>query len=139
MTHLYPTVAELLEIHASEVGYRDQSADLAGLEAIIANAQQTWDGQDLYSGLSGKAAAITFGLAKTRQCFIDGNKRTALKTLPIFVGMNGARLELDDTNAFTIICAVATGEMDQSELSAELEPRIQLLADEDLRTDPEDG
>lgn len=50
-------------------------------------------------------------LARNHQ-LADGNKRLALATVLVFVGVNELRLTLDNDGAYDLIMAIATGELD---------------------------
>ena len=91
----YLTVAQVLAIHDQMVkrfggshGIRD-----AGLvESAVARPRGTFAGQDFYSDIFEKAAALLQSLLKNHP-FIDGNKRTALTSAAIFLKLNGYNLK----------------------------------------------
>jgi death-on-curing protein len=74
------TLEQLLEIHALVVEATGGSAglrDLGRLEAAIATQTQNVFGEELYSSVFDKAAAIIRGIIADHP-FINGNKRTAM-------------------------------------------------------------
>ncbi|WP_225979258.1 MULTISPECIES: type II toxin-antitoxin system death-on-curing family toxin [unclassified Corynebacterium] len=51
----------------------------------------TFDGQDLHSSITAKAAALLEQVAQTHG-FFDGNKRTAWYAFVVFLDLNGINL-----------------------------------------------
>jgi death on curing protein len=68
------------------------------------------------AGLAVLAAAYGFGIAKNHP-FVDGNKRTALASIIVFLGLNGLDLEAPQEAAAAIIVAVAAGEVSENVLA----------------------
>jgi death-on-curing protein len=58
-----------------------------------------------------KASAFVHSLARNH-ALVDGNKRLALAGLLTFLGINGYRLTLTNDEAYDLIIAIATGELD---------------------------
>lgn len=53
---------------------------------------------------------------------VDGNKRLALAALVVVLGLNGARLTLDNDGAYDLIYAIAAGDIDEvGDLAARLD------------------
>ena len=59
------------------------------------------------------AASYGFGIARNHP-FVDGNKRTALVSIELFLRLNGYRLSADDSACVLTMLAVAAGEMDEA-------------------------
>lgn len=71
--------------------------------------------------------AAHYGIAIAKgHAFRDGNKRTALLAVDAFLDQNGVRFYIDDAKAEAepIFRGVASGEIDQDELSAWIETHI---------------
>jgi death-on-curing protein len=66
--------------------------------------------------LSALAASYGFGLARNH-AFIDGNKRTALLAIVVFLGLNGIDFVAPETEAVLVITGVAAGEIDEDGLT----------------------
>ena len=65
---------------------------------------------------------------------VDGNKRIALAGLIAFYGVNGRRLTLTNDEAYDLVSAVATGELDHvADIARELAGKI-LTGDVDPRS-----
>ena len=56
------------------------------------------------------AAAYGYGISRNH-AFIDGNKRTALVAVELFLQLNGWRLEVDDADCVLTMLLVATGDI----------------------------
>jgi death-on-curing family protein len=69
------------------------------------------------------AASYAVGLAKNHP-FIDGNKRTALIAMELFLWLNGAELIASDAECVLVMLAVATSEWDEATLAAWLRERV---------------
>jgi death-on-curing protein len=62
------------------------------------------------------AAAYGFGIARNHP-FIDGNKRTALASMIVFLGLNGLDLDVPQEAATVMILSLAAGEITEELLS----------------------
>jgi len=113
----YLTAEQVLFIHArliAETGGEHGVLDLGLLQSAVARPQATFDGQELYLDLFSKAAALLESLIGNH-AFVDGNKRTAITAVGLFLRLNGYRLtasnqELED---FTLQCAQHLVSLDQ--------------------------
>jgi death-on-curing protein len=95
---VYLTLADVLELHALIIGATaieaaDQLRNRAGLESAIARPETYAHYQD--ADLALQAAVLAHGIAEGQQ-FIDGNKRTALIAMLVFLEINGWRVEASD-------------------------------------------
>ncbi len=105
----YLSVEQVLFIHArliSETGGMHGVLDLGLLLSAVARPQATFNGQDLYPDIFSKAAALLESLVGNH-AFVDGNKRTAITSAGLFLGINGYRLTANNQQleAFTLQCA----------------------------------
>lgn len=66
--------------------------------------------------LAALAACYGYGLAKNH-CFADGNKRTALASIDVFLQLNGVELMADEAEAVTVLVSVAEGATSEDELA----------------------
>ena len=76
-------------------------------------------GQEAYTDLFGKAAALLQSLAINRP-FLDGNKRTARVSCVVFLAMNDVQLRPDVDAAERLAIAVATDSLDEVEAISEI-------------------
>jgi death-on-curing protein len=121
----YLTPAELIAMHTlllSEFGGMPgvTEAGFGRLEAAAAAPQASMFGTAIYATLSQQAAALCLAIVRGHP-FSDGNKRVALLALAVFLQQNGARLSASNGEAYTIIMALARGELQQPALAAWVE------------------
>ena len=79
------------------------------LESAISTAFQSFDGYDLYPTVHEKAAQLCRGIAKNHP-FIDGNKRTALHCMFIYLKANGYIINATLEEKKSLIIDIASGE-----------------------------
>jgi death on curing protein len=124
---IYLTLRELVHIAERAVGEEILVRDYGLLESAAGRPQATAFGQDAYSDLDAKAAALLHSVARNH-ALVDGNKRLALAALIAFYGINGRRLILTNDAAYELVMNVAAGQLDSvDEITAVLrtatEPR----------------
>jgi death on curing protein len=113
----YLTVEQVLFIHArliSETGGVHGVRDLGLLLSAISRPEATFDGKELYPGLNQKAASLLQSLVGNHP-FVDGNKRTAITSVGLFLLINGWRLNVENQEMveFTLRCAQRLVSLDQ--------------------------
>ena len=96
-----------------EKGIHDQGL----LESAVNTPFQTFGGVDLYPSIFDKAARLCYGLAKDHP-FRDGNKRTALHSMLVYLGVHDIYLNYDAATMEKIIISIADGSMSADELSS---------------------
>lgn len=67
--------------------------------------------------MAAPAAAYAFGIARNHP-FADGNKRAALLSIGVFLGINGILFRPDKVEATHVINALAAGDLAEDELVA---------------------
>ncbi|HEX9481325.1 MAG TPA: type II toxin-antitoxin system death-on-curing family toxin [Solirubrobacteraceae bacterium] len=108
---VYLTLADVLELYALIIGATateaaDQLRNGPGLEGAIARPETYAHYED--ADLALQAAVLAHGIAESR-CFIDGNKRTALIAMLVFLEINGWRLEASDPELADWILSFSAG------------------------------
>jgi len=101
---------EQLHEHGGAAGIRDEgmfNSALARPQNLVAYGKPD---------AAALAAAYAFGLAKNH-AFIDGNKRTALVALELFLELNSFELAADDAQCVLVMLSVASGAFSESELA----------------------
>ena len=73
--------------------------------------------------LAALAAAYAWGVARNHP-FADGNKRTALVLLRLFLRLNGADLVASGSDKYEIIMRLAAGELTEADLVTWVRDRI---------------
>jgi len=99
---------DLLHIAQRTLGSVPAVRDYGLLESALARPRAIAFGDDAYSGIHEKAAALLHSLAGDH-ALIDGNKRVALAAVLAFYGVNGLRLTLANDDAYRIVMSAATG------------------------------
>ena len=79
----------------------------ASIESAVARPFQTAFGRELYPTLSQKAAALFHSLV-CNHCFINGNKRTAVIGLDLFLAINLHLLVMTSEEVYEMAKATAT-------------------------------
>ena len=116
---LFLTLDEILGIHADQIrryGGRPGLRDLGLLQSAVAMPETTFEGEFLHGTVFEMAAAYLFHLARNHP-FVDGNKRTALMSALVFLGLNGQRLDAELGALYELVDGVAAGGVDKAEVS----------------------
>lgn len=93
----YLTVKDILLLHEIAIknyGGSHGLRDLGLLESAVGRPQATYDGEELYSTIFLKGAALIQSLLLNHQ-FVDGNKRTAMFSVMTFLEINGCMLNAE--------------------------------------------
>lgn len=83
----------------------------------------TFGGEDLYPDLAAKAAALMHWLVLNHP-FVDGNKRVGAHAAPLFLALNGGRLEITSNELEDVTLSVARGELDGESLAIWFRQRL---------------
>lgn len=112
------TLQDIYELHTQlenafvlSSGVRDENL----LASAVNTPFQTFMGNDLYPSLYDKAAQLCYGLANNHP-FTDGNKRTALHTMYVYLIINGFDIMATQQDVENMIIDVAAGNMTNTEL-----------------------
>ena len=84
--------------------------DIGLLQSAVSRPKATFGGKDLYPDIFRKAAALMESLARNHP-FVDGNKRTAITSAAVFLGMNGYRLDTTQKELERFTLSVAVGRL----------------------------
>jgi death-on-curing protein len=106
-----------LDFHAEQLalfGGADGLRDFGLLESALARPVNKFAYGE--SDLAALAAAYGFGIARNHP-FIDGNKRTALASMIVFLGLNGSDLDAPQESATAIMLSLAAGEITEDGLA----------------------
>ena len=117
------TVQDIYELHLQlketfilSSGIRDENL----LASAVNTPFQTFMGSDLYPSLYDKAAQLCYGIANNHP-FTDGNKRTALHSMYVYLIINGFDITASQQEVENLIINVAAGNMTNTELAYWLE------------------
>lgn len=123
MIHL--TLPELLHVAERVLGPDFVVRDHGLLASALARPGTTLFGQEMYPGVADKAAVLLHSVTGNH-ALVDGNKRLGLAGVLAFLGLNGYRLTLSNDDAYTLVMAVASGELGEvDEIARRLHAAIQ--------------
>jgi len=91
--------------------------DMAGLESALYHSYATFDGKDLYPTVEDKAGRQAYGIIRNHP-FIDGNKRTGLFVMLVFLELNGIKLKFSQSELISLGNSIASGRLKPSGLIA---------------------
>ncbi len=116
----YLDLEDLLEIARTAVGRDVGVRDYGLLESALARPRAWVFGQDAYSDLHLKAAALLHSLARNH-ALVDGNKRLAWTACLTFLAINAQWIRAPEDERFDFVIGVATGAMsDLDEIAGQL-------------------
>ncbi|WP_327729477.1 type II toxin-antitoxin system death-on-curing family toxin [Streptomyces sp. NBC_00487] len=119
MTCVYLSAEDVLAIAELAVDDQDVVVRDAGLlESAVHRPSASMFGQEAYTDLFGKAAALLQSLVINHP-LVDGNKRTAWTSCVVFLAMNDVQLRPDIDAAERLVIAVATGDVDEVKVISE--------------------
>lgn len=119
----YLTLLEVLNLHQriiQQSGGTLGIRDLNLLESAVAQPRMTFGGEELYSTLTDKAAALGFSIILNHP-FVDGNKRTGHAAIETFLLLNGLEISAAVNEQEQIVLAVAAGQLERDAFAAWLE------------------
>src|SRR5262245_39537487 len=111
----YLTSTHVIHLHQWAIeGFSGERViiDRGLIESAVAQPQMTFDGQDLHPTVIDKAAALGFSLCQNHP-FLDGNKRTALASVAVFLELNDWSISYTQTEIAAVFDSVACGDMDR--------------------------
>ena len=112
------SVQKISQIHSlliAETGGLDGIRDEGLLESAVNAPFQTFDDMPLYKTIEAKAARLGYSLVNNHP-FVDGNKRTGMMAMLLFLEINGAGREYTDEEVIRVGLALADGSMDDKAL-----------------------
>ena len=104
----YLDLDDLLEIAREAVDGDVVVGDYGLLESTLARPRASVFGQDAYSDVHLKAAALLHSLARNH-ALVDGNKRLAWTACRTFLAINGQWISAPEDERFDLVIRVATG------------------------------
>lgn len=123
---LYLDVEQLLDLHREQLGSYGGLAglrDRRALEAAAARPAMTFGGDDLYTDVPGKAAALMHSLALNHP-FVDGNKRVAAHAAILFALVNGLECVATPDEVVAVTLDVAKGQVEVEALAIWFRQRL---------------
>jgi death-on-curing protein len=108
---IFLDLEDLLHVAERATGGPVEVRDIGLLESAAARPRASAFGADAYPTLHDKAAALLHSLVRNH-ALVDGNKRLGLAAVIAFYGLNGRRLTMTNDEAYDVVMAVATGDVD---------------------------
>lgn len=108
------TSKQVLNIHADLIfatGGTDGLRDMGMLESALNSPFQTFDQIDMYPTLQQKAARLAFSIVKNHP-FVDGNKRSGVHVMLVFLAINGIFPDYTQEELIEIGLKLADGSID---------------------------
>jgi death-on-curing protein len=112
--------AEQLALFGGPDGIRDRGL----LESALARPVNKFAYGE--TDLAALAAAYGFGIARNHP-FVDGNKRTALASMIVFLNLNKLDLEAPEEAATAIVLAMAAGEVGEEVVASWIAAHVKPL------------
>lgn len=109
---IYLTLDELLVIADRVIDGHVALRDAGLLESAAARPRTTVFGADAYPDLHTKTAALLISICKNH-ALVDGDKRLALAAAIVMLGINGWALTLTNDEAYDLVIAVASGDLNE--------------------------
>jgi death-on-curing protein len=121
----YLSVEQVVSLHQRVIGHLTDIGvrDFRALESAVARPTVTFETEDLYPTLDGKAAALVHALTTTAP-FTDAGRETALLAAECFLIANGTTLHATDRELERVGAAVASGEMSVDALAIWIRQRM---------------
>jgi len=94
--------------------------DIGLLDSAAHRPRSTVLGRDAYPSLHQKAAVLLESIVRNHP-LVDGNKRLGWLALVVFYALNGIDVEVSDDEAYDLIIALASGQVDYQDVAARLE------------------
>lgn len=92
-------------------GVRDEGL----LDSALNSPFHSFEGEDIYKTIQSKAARLGFSLVNNHP-FLDGNKRTGILAMVVFLEMNGIEICCTDNELITLGLGLADKKINDKEL-----------------------
>ena len=123
------SVTEVLDLHRRLIEQSGGSPGLRGRGALVSAVRQPqmeFGGEELYSSLTEKAAALGYALIQNHP-FVDGNKRTGHASMEVFLRLNGWEIVASVDEQERLVIDVADGTANRDELAEWLSGHVERL------------
>lgn len=114
--YLTPEFVQNINCKFSKGGIRDINA----VRSAVMECQAGAFGQEFHPTLQEKAATLLRGISRNHG-FVDGNKRTALVAMDIFLELNGKVLNVDQDELTSFVVSVAKGDLELDVIAKQIE------------------
>lgn len=111
------------KVVSSDIEFTGGIQDYNLLKSIPVSINQSFAGEELYPTIYDKCAMMWFSLSKYH-CFTDGNKRTALVTIFVFLQLNGYSMMVDNNDLYDTCINIASGKIQLDKIKIYLQKNI---------------
>lgn len=111
-----PSKEQTIALHSmmiKQTGGIDGIRDEGLLDMALNSPYQTFDGNELYPSLQGKAARLCYNLISNHP-FIDGNKRIGVLVMLVFLDINQIIINCSNEEIIDLGLGIASGKYDSS-------------------------
>ncbi|GGO00936.1 type II toxin-antitoxin system death-on-curing family toxin [Saccharibacillus kuerlensis] len=102
---------KIMKVTGGADGVRDQGL----LESALGKAEQTFDGKELYPGLTRKVSVVAFSLIKNHG-FVDGNKRIGVAVMLLLLRLNGYSIRYSQDELVQLGLGTAEGKLNEKDI-----------------------
>jgi len=110
--------AQVLYLHnlmSNATGGSPGLRDRAALESAIYHSYASFEGKDLYPSIEEKGARQAYGIIRNHP-FIDGNKRTGLFVMLVFLELNRIELDFKQSELVYLGAGIADGSINPKQI-----------------------
>jgi death-on-curing protein len=107
------STGQIVEIHnrlLRQTGGAEGVRDMNLLDSAVMSPFQTFGGIDLYPDLFTKASQMGYQLINNHP-FFDGNKRTGIHIMSLFLLINGETIDAEDGEKIALGLGIARGDL----------------------------
>jgi len=102
---------KIMEATGGANGVRNQGL----IESALGKGKQTFDGKELYPGLTRKVSVVTFSLIKNHG-FVDGNKRIGVAVMLLLLRLNGYSIRYSQEELVQLGLGTAEGKLTEQDI-----------------------
>lgn len=108
-------VLYLHNIMCKATGGTSKIRDIGALESALYHVYASFEGNDLYPTIEEKAARQAYGIIRNHP-FLDGNKRTGLFIMLVFLELNDIKLNFSQSDLVELGMRIAEGRVDSQHI-----------------------
>jgi death-on-curing protein len=123
----YLSASDIYQINDEVTDGNTLVRDLHLLNSAALRPTITVFGEEQFPTLTDKAASLLHALTY-HHVFVDGNKRTGLRAVTLFLLVNGYELTWDAQTASDFVLEIAQGKHDVTEIAVRLTPYLRSTA-----------
>ena len=106
----------LHDMMCKATGGPSELRDIGALESALYHAYASFEGKDFYPTIEEKAARQAYGIIRNHP-FLDGNKRTGLFVMLVFLELNNIKLYFSQSELLELGMGIAEGKTDSKQIT----------------------